>query len=126
MKTSAKRKPKPDPKPQAKSTAKRKQHSRSATDRVAIAEVKAHLSRYVREVQERGRTITITQHGRDTAVLAPVKTAADALPPLNIRPALDPRPLGEIIKGLRGLPEGGGVSDEDIQEALDWTRADRF
>ena len=112
-------------KARAKPTAKRKRSSPTAPDRVAIADVKAHLSRYVREVQEHGRTITITQHGRDTAVLSAVK-AAHAPPPLNIRPALDPRPFGEIVKGLRRVPEGRGASAAAIQRAIDEEREDRF
>lgn len=109
-------------KPQLPPKAKRKPSRSSGSERVPLAELKVHLSRYVREVQEGGRAITITQHGRDTAVLAPVKSAAGALPPLHIRPALDPRALGDIIAPR---PKGKGITAEDIQRALDEEREDR-
>lgn len=96
----------------------------SGRDRVPLAKLKLNFSRYVREVQERGRAITITQHGRDAAVLAPLESA-EAEPKLAVRARLDRRPLGEIIQGLKGLPGGRSVRDEDVQQALDWTRADR-
>ena len=94
-----------------------------AAERVPLAELKMHLSRYVREVQEGGRAITITQHGRDTAVLAPVKAAADVLPALGMRPALDPRRLGKIIDPQ---PKGQGITAADIQQAIDEDREERF
>lgn len=103
--------------------AKRKPSRLGAPDRVPLAELKVQLSRYVREVQERGRAIMITHHGRDAAVLAPVKTATDALPPLSIRPALDPRRLGEIINPR---PKGRAISAEDVQRAIDEDRSERF
>lgn len=94
-------------------------------ERLPVAEFKAQLSRFLREVQARGQSVTITMHGRDIAVLSPPKAAAEA-PPLSVRPPLDPRPLDELIKTLKPLPDRSRVSEKDIQEALDWTRADRF
>ena len=119
-------KTKPKWKPHAKSKAKRKPRAAHALpERLPVAEFKAQLSRFLRDVQARGQSVTITMHGRDIAVLSPPKTAAEAVP-LNVRPPLDPRPLAELIKSLEPLPDGSRVSENDIREALDWTRADRF
>jgi prevent-host-death family protein len=88
-------------------------------DRVPLAKLKSHLSRYVREVQARGRGITITHHGRDAAVLAPV--ALSPRPTLAIREPVDRRPLGAL--GLRPAA-GQGASSEAIRRALDEERGD--
>ena len=83
-----------------------------ASDRVPLAQIKINFSRYVRDVQTQGRSITITQHGRDAAVLAPIPVR----PKLTIREAVDPRPLGGL--NLRPLP-GQGTTSEAIRSALD-------
>jgi prevent-host-death family protein len=95
-------------------------------ERLPVAAFKAQFSHYLREVQTRGRPITITMHGRDVAVLSPPKATAPEQVPLQVRPPLDPRPFAEIIKGIRPLPEGQGASAEAIQKVLDETREDRF
>jgi prevent-host-death family protein len=95
---------------------KPKRKSRVSTpDRVPLAQIKVNFSRYVRDVQTRGRPITITQHGRDAAVLAPVPMR----PRILVRGPLDPRPLGAIE--LTPLP-GRGASVEAIRRDLDEER----
>jgi prevent-host-death family protein len=42
--------------------------------KVGIRELKAHLSEYLRKVKE-GENLTITEHGKDIAVLQPMPTA---------------------------------------------------
>ena len=96
---------------------KSKSRVEKTPDRMPLAAVKTGLSRYVREVQARGRSITITQHGRDAAVLAPVSAAGR--PALTIREPIDPRPLGAL--NLRP-PKGEGASKEAIRRALDEER----
>src|SRR5947209_19182411 len=87
----------------------------STPDRVTTAQLKVNFSRYVRDVQTSGRPITITQHGRDAAVLAPVPVR----PRVLVRGPLDARPLGAI--DLTPLP-GRRASVEAIRRALDEER----
>ena len=94
-----------------------KSRVKKEADRVPLAAVKTSLSRYVRDVQALGRSITITQHGRDAAVLAPVTLASR--PRLTLREPIDLRPLGAL--GLRP-PKGEGASSEAIRRALDKER----
>jgi len=94
-----------------------KSRATAARERVPLAKIKSNFSRYVREVQARGRSITITQHGRDAAVLAPVAER----PKLTVREPLDPQPLGAIE--LPRLP-GAGASAKAIRRALDEERGE--
>jgi prevent-host-death family protein len=97
--------------------AKQKPRVARTPDRVPLAQIKTNFSRYVREAQMRGRSIIITQHGRDAAVLAPLSVTPR--PALTIREPIDPRPLG-LLK-LRP-PKGQGTSAAAIRRALDEER----
>ena len=88
-------------------------------DRVPLSRIKVHFSRYVREVQTHRRSITITQHGRDAAVLAPVAVAPR--PTLTLHLPVDPRPLGALK--LRP-PPGQGASVEALSRVLDEERGE--
>jgi prevent-host-death family protein len=82
---------------------------------VPLSEIKVSFSRYVRDVQVGGRAITITHHGRDAALLAPLTIA----PRPMVREPVDPRPLGRLK--LTPLP-GRGASAGAIRRALDEER----
>ena len=84
-------------------------------DRVPLAQIKVNFSRFVRDVQTHGRPITITQHGRDAAVLAPLPMR----PRVVVHGPIDPRPLGAIE--LTPLP-GRGASIGAIRRALEEER----
>ena len=99
--------------------AKPKPRVAPAPDQVPLARIKLNFSRYVREVQTRGQAITITNHGRAAAVLAPV--ASWPRPTLTVREPVDRRPLGRLA--LRP-PPGQGASREAIRHALDEERGE--
>jgi prevent-host-death family protein len=48
----------------------------SATDRIGIRELKAHLSRHLKRVQA-GARLVVTDRGRSIATIAPVEPAPD-------------------------------------------------
>ena len=91
----------------------------NATERIPLAQIKINFSRFVRDVQSHRRAITITQHGRDAAILAPVAVASR--PAITIRGPVDPRPLGALK--LRPPPRRG-VSAAAIRRALDEERGE--
>jgi prevent-host-death family protein len=93
------------------------------TREVAIAALKARLSQLVREVQD-GAAITVTQNGRPAALLMPLPSVT--VPLMKVRAPLDRRPFGEILRSLQPLPDDARPTSEDIQDAIDQTRADRF
>jgi len=84
-----------------------------------LSRMKASFSRCVRDVQATGRAITITQHGRAAAVLAPVHGVSR--PPLAIREPIDRRPLGALQ--LRP-PKGDAAKPAAILRALDDERGE--
>jgi prevent-host-death family protein len=92
--------------------------------KVAIAFAKANFSKLVREVQA-GRSITLTQHGRPAAVLAPLPSTTPT-PAMSVRPPLDTRPFGELLRSLQPLPDEARPTADDIRDAIDETRTDRF
>lgn len=104
-------------------TTKPKSDTRRLPDRAPLAEIKASFSRFVRDVQTRGQAVTITLHGRDAAILAPIPPA-EARAPLAIRPPLEERALGELIQGA--LPGGRRVSIEAIERVIDELRGNRL
>lgn len=95
---------------------------------VGIRELKAHLSRFLREV-ERGETVLVTDRGRVVAELRP--------------PGETARPESELEARLRRTAEKGGLTigepnDPSVygpspvrvppgtaRELLDWTRGER-
>jgi prevent-host-death family protein len=93
----------------------------AASDQVALAELKARLSHYVRVVQRAGRPITVTSHGRVAAVLGP--PPEDTVPRPDTREPLVDAPLGRIALPP---PPRQKITREDLQRALDEVRSDRL
>jgi len=81
--------------------------------RVALAEVKDHLSEYLHEAAE--EDIVITRHGRPAGVLIGFATEDD----FDFRLENDPRFLARVARARAGLATGGGIPWEDVQAGTD-------
>lgn len=91
---------------------------------VGIRVLKNRLSTYVRSVSERGEEVVITDRGRPVARLVPERGQPSAREPMRIRPAvLDLSDLSWMKP--RRDKSGRRVSDADLRDALDLTRADK-
>ena len=78
--------------------------------RVALAEVKDHLSEYLHEAAE--EEVVITRHGRPAGVLIGFATEDDWF---DFRLENDPRFLARVARARAGLAAGGGIAWEDVQ-----------
>jgi prevent-host-death family protein len=72
--------------------------------RVGIRELRQHLTRYLRRVAD-GETLTVTEHGRPVAMLAPLPSDQDPLERL-IAEGRATRPQGDLIEFLESWPRG--------------------
>ena len=82
--------------------------------RVALAEVKDHLSEYLHDAAE--EAIVITRHGRPAGVLIGFATEDDWF---DFRLENDPRFLARVARARAGLAAGGGIPWEDVQAGTD-------
>jgi len=82
--------------------------------RVALAEVKDHLSEYLHEAAE--EEVIITRHGRPAGVLIGFATEDDWF---DFRLENDPRFLARVARARAGLRAGGGIPWEDVQAGTD-------
>ena len=78
--------------------------------RVALAEVKDHLSEYLHEAAE--EDVVITRHGRPAGVLIGFATEDDWF---DFRLENDPRFLARVARARAGLVAGGGIPWEEVQ-----------
>jgi prevent-host-death family protein len=79
----------------------------NAPVRVQVAQIKKHLSEYIRVV-EAGQTVVVTAYGRPVADLVPHRAA----PPVRIRPAT--RPWGSVT-----LPRTGKGGTDSLALLVD-------
>lgn len=77
--------------------------------RVALAEVKNHLSKYLREAEK--QQIVITRHGRPAGVLVGFESEDDWF---DFRMQNDPRFRKRIAKARASLDAGEGVPWNDV------------
>ena len=77
--------------------------------RVALAEVKNHLSKYLREAEK--QQIVITRHGRPAGVLVGFESEDDWF---DFRMQNDPRFRKRIAKARASLDKGEGISWNDV------------
>jgi len=80
--------------------------------KVALAEVKDHLSEYLRDATE--EEIVITRHGRPAGVLVGFASEDDWF---DYRLENDPRFLERIEKARAGLAAGRGVAWEQVADS---------
>jgi prevent-host-death family protein len=87
---------------------------------VPLAEVKAHLSELVSRVAGHHERVTVTVHGRPSAVLV----AVDDLEALEETIAIlaDPRALADIAESKAEIARGEVVSREELDEAMEARR----
>jgi prevent-host-death family protein len=78
--------------------------------RVALAEVKDHLSEYLHDAAE--EEVVITRHGRPAGVLIGFATEDDWF---DFRLENDPRFLARVARARAGLRAGGGIPWEDVR-----------
>ncbi len=76
---------------------------------VALADIKDHLSQYLREAGK--EHIVITKHGRPAGVLIGFETEDDWF---DYKLENDPRFLARIAKARAGIKVGKGIKLEDI------------
>src|SRR5512136_238257 len=93
--------------------------------RVALAEVKDHLSEYLHDAAE--EEVVITRHGRPAGVLIGFATEDDWF---DFRLENDPRFLARVARARAGLRAGGGIPWEDVQadtgsEATEFRASDK-
>ena len=87
--------------------------------RVALAEVKDHLSEYLHEAAE--EEVVITRHGRPAGVLIGFATEDDWF---DFRLENDPRFLERIAQARASLRAGGAISWEDVQAGSETAAAE--
>lgn len=81
-----------------------------------LAEVKAHLSELVSRVASQHERVTVTVHGRPSAVLLAVEDL-EALEE-TIAVLSDQDALGQIAASERELARGEGETEEQLAEAM--------
>jgi prevent-host-death family protein len=86
--------------------------------KVGIAELKAHLSEYLRAVRN-GREITIKDRETEVAKMVPI---GERKLPFRVIPASRPSTGTDDMVGFRPT----GVTPEEIERILAETRADRI
>jgi prevent-host-death family protein len=82
--------------------------------RVALAEVKNHLSKYLREAEK--QQIVITRHGRPAGVLVGFESEDDWF---DFRMQNDPRFRKRIAKARASLDAGEGIPWNDVRSEDD-------
>lgn len=78
---------------------------------LGVADVKAHLSKVVQEVQETGVKVTVTSHG---------KPVADIVPSTQDRQARRREAIARIRKACEERPLY--LSEAELKEAREWGR----
>ena len=81
---------------------------------VALAEVKDHLSEYLRAAEK--EQIVITRHGKPAGVLLGFKSEDDWF---EYRLENDPRFLSRMAKARESIRAGKGIAREEIKDAKD-------
>jgi len=76
----------------------------------SIAEAKAHLSQFVREVEQ--EPVLITRHGKPRAMLVPVPADSDALERFLL--VFSPRFQNIVAQALRELQAEYGIPHEEF------------
>ena len=91
------------------------------TENLSLAEVKAHLSELVGRVGRQHERVTVTVHGRPSAVLL----SPDDLESLEETIAIlsDRAALQQLADSDAELARGEGESEEDLAEAMRRRRA---
>lgn len=87
-----------------------KKHPRLSRDIRPLSEFRANAASFVRQVQESGRPLVLTQHGRGTAVLLDIG---------EYERLIDLVELGEDIRTAEAqLARGEGISHDEAKEQL--------
>lgn len=87
---------------------------------VPLAEVKAHLSELVSRVAGHHERVTVTVHGRPSAVILAVEDL-EALEE-TIAILADPRAMADIAKSKAEIARGEVVSRKELDEAMEARR----
>lgn len=87
-----------------------------ATDVVPLSEFRANLAELLKQTQQTGRPIVITQHGRGSAVLISADAYAQLLDELELSQA--------VIRGQSDIIAGRTVSHEEAMKEFKQIIAD--
>lgn len=91
------------------------------TEILPLAEVKAHLSELVRQVHTQHDRVTVTVHGRPSAVLLSLDDLESLEETISI--LADSDTLRQLVASDAELARGEGETEEQLTEAMRLRRA---
>jgi prevent-host-death family protein len=97
---------------------KRQSHDLLVNRRISVSEAKAHLSAVLKQVKS-GKSVIVTDHGRDIAHIKAVQE------PNLLKMVLPQRPFSEVKDTRATVPANSGTNPSIIPSILELLRTDR-